>query len=192
MGDVVVITHSATVAQWSRQVAGLTGRWKTEFVLRPRVILLDERTAERLLDPTAPHLAFFAAWAMQDRHGPEAIRIVDEAIAVSTELAPPLQQAQVRAILNVMSAAMVEIWRKRMEPIDTFPESPAFKALREWMESRAEARGEAKILLRLLEKRGFVLSPAQRQKILTCSDVAQLEQWADRVLVAEKLEDVLS
>lgn len=191
MGDVLVMTHSPAIAEWSLQVAVLRGPWGTELALKPRVILVDEQAAELLLDPSAPHLAFFAAWAMQDRHGPDAIRIVDRAVAISGELPAPLQKAQVQAILNVLSPVMLETWRQRMESIASAPESPAFKLFREQIEARAEARAEAKILLRLLQQRGFVVSPEQSQRVLSCRDSVQIEAWVDRVLTAAKLEDVL-
>ena len=203
MGDVVVITHSEAVAAWSAHVAVMRGPWDSELALRPKVLLLNEQNAALLLDPEAPHLAFFAAWAMQERHGPAATRVVEQAIAVSERLDPDLRRAQVRAIFNVLSPAMLEMWRQRMETQKTAPESPQFKAFREWLEARGEARGvalgeargeargEAKILLRLLEKREFVVSPERRAQVLACTEVEQIESWVDRVLSAQTIEDVL-
>jgi len=75
--------------------------------------------------------------------------------------------------------------------VSTVPESPAFKAFREEIEARGEARGEAKILLRLLDRRGLTVSAEQRQQIQDCTDAAQIEAWVDRVLNAQTAEDVL-
>ena len=41
----------------------------------PTVMLLGEPEALALLKAPAPEMAFYAAWAMQTRHGPAAISI---------------------------------------------------------------------------------------------------------------------
>jgi hypothetical protein len=56
-------------------------------------------------------------------------------------------------------------------------------------EGRAE--GEAKILVRLLEKRFGVVSPELRERILA-ADMATVEEWAERVLDAPDLQSVFA
>lgn len=51
----------------------------TELVLTPVVLLLDTEAAE-LLDPRRPELALLAAWAMHNRHGPKAVKVVERAL----------------------------------------------------------------------------------------------------------------
>lgn len=46
------------------------------------------------------------------------------------------------------------------------------------------ALGEAKALLKFLEVRGLVLTAAQRQQILSCSDAKRLETWIERAATA--------
>ena len=57
-------------------------------------------------------------------------------------------------------------------------------------EAKGEAKGKAEMLLRLLELKGFAVSDTERERILECVDIAQLDAWADRVLIAESLADV--
>jgi hypothetical protein len=59
-------------------------------------------------------------------------------------------------------------------------------------EAKGEAKGKAEMLLKLLELKGFTVSDAERERILGCADIAQLDAWADRVLIAATLDDVLS
>lgn len=59
-------------------------------------------------------------------------------------------------------------------------------------EARAEGRveGEARLLLRLLERRGFTVSSELAARVRATSDLATIEAWADRTLDARSLEDV--
>lgn len=63
-------------------------------------------------------------------------------------------------------------------------------------EARGEARGktigEANALLRVLRSRGLPVSDDVRDRILGCTDLAQLETWLDRAVVAGRIEDVLN
>ncbi|HEY8376208.1 MAG TPA: hypothetical protein VIK91_06950 [Nannocystis sp.] len=43
-----------------------------------------------------------------------------------------------------------------------------------------------------LQLRGFRVSPAQRRRILACTDHATLDTWAARVLTAKSLAEVLA
>lgn len=49
------------------------------------------------------------------------------------------------------------------------------------------ARGEAKMLLKLVALKGFTLTDAERERILGCIDSDVLEEWADRLLTARTL-----
>lgn len=62
---------------------------------------------------------------------------------------------------------------------------------RQWA-AQGRAEGEATILLKLLQLKGFAVPEELRQRILECTDCAQLEEWAGRVLTARSLEDVFT
>lgn len=55
-------------------------------------------------------------------------------------------------------------------------------------EGHAEAR--AHILIRLLARQGIHVDVPSRQRIMSCTDVATLDQWLDRALNATRLSDV--
>lgn len=57
-------------------------------------------------------------------------------------------------------------------------------------EASGEAKGEARLLLKLLRLRGFALTPEQQARIERCTDTAQLELWAERLLAATTVADV--
>jgi len=62
-------------------------------------------------------------------------------------------------------------------------------AMRE-AEARGEARGRAEALL-LLDTRGLAVFEEQRERIMSCRDAAQLEQWLRRALSARSIDEVL-
>jgi hypothetical protein len=75
-------------------------------------------------------------------------------------------------------------------------------------ESEAEAKGEARgrtegraagqaeraadDVLDVLEMRGVAVSPAQRQEILNCRDLARLSRWLRRAVLASSADEVLA
>src|SRR5947209_1825760 len=59
-------------------------------------------------------------------------------------------------------------------------------------EDAAEAKGEAKALLKFLDARGIAMSEAQRQEILHCHDLAQLDRWLDRAARASSFDELTS
>ncbi len=198
MGDLVVITPHAHVARWARAMAKPTGALGTRVAVSPRVVWLSTAVAETLLDETRPELAFFAAWAMQDRHGRAAKRIVREAVRLAGALPEALQAPQIRAILSVVSEKMLA-WLKEtaMNPA-TMPESPWYRRYREELEARGEARGrsegkaegKAEGLLAVFAARQIAVSDATRTRVIGCNDATQLDTWIRRAATASSVEDV--
>ena len=61
-------------------------------------------------------------------------------------------------------------------------------------EGKAEgiAEGEARVLLRLLAAKHLDLSAEQQARVASCTDVAQLERWIDRVITATTATEVFA
>lgn len=55
---------------------------------------------------------------------------------------------------------------------------------------QGRAEGEARMLLRVIAARGFSLPDDIRERVASCTDIAQLEAWADRAAVATTLQEV--
>jgi Putative restriction endonuclease len=56
----------------------------------------------------------------------------------------------------------------------------------------AAARSRAESILMVMEARGIAISPAQREEILGCSDLAQLDRWLSRAAVASSADKITS
>jgi hypothetical protein len=56
--------------------------------------------------------------------------------------------------------------------------------------AEGEAKGEAQMVLRVLSARGLPVPDEIRERVLSCTDTAQLEAWGDRAATADTLDDV--
>lgn len=61
---------------------------------------------------------------------------------------------------------------------------------REEGRKEGEASGHARALLAVLEARGIKVSKAARQRVLACTDVAELERWVRRATVVKKTSEL--
>ena len=191
MGDLAVVTWSPRVARWALRAAHARGPLGTTTTLTPIVILLSGEVIDALLDEDHPELAFFAAWAMQHRHGRRARLVVRRALAVTDRLAPALREAQRRAIFSVLSERMIAFLEETTMDVSKIPETPRVRAVREQYEAfiaRSEARGQlgAKVeaLLAVLAARGLAPSEADRDRVLACTDAETLDRWITRAATA--------
>jgi len=59
-------------------------------------------------------------------------------------------------------------------------------------EAKGRAEGEAGMLLRVLAARGFEIPGQVRERVLSCTDLGQLEIWGDKAATAASLDEVFS
>jgi len=55
-----------------------------------------------------------------------------------------------------------------------------------------KAEGKAEMLLCVLAARDIAITPAIRERVLSCADLAQLETWAAKAVRANSVEDVFA
>jgi len=197
-GDLLVITSDRAVAAWARTVGQMDGPSGTALVVRPVVVQLTGDVAEILLDPAQPELAFFAAWTVHDRHGPAAQAIIERATdLIGTLPDEALRRALIRRILGMLHEKLLTIVRE-VSSMDSqkIPVSPALQRLGEEFQAmygeRLEARGEAKVLLKILAARKLAIEEGTRARILACADTSVLERWAEQAANATSIDEVFA
>ena len=57
-------------------------------------------------------------------------------------------------------------------------------------EAQGEARGTAKSILQVLERRGIAVSADQRQEILSCTNLDRLSRWLDQAVLAATVDEI--
>jgi len=200
MGDVVVITASRSVAAWAKGAAHHRGERGTSLGLTPVILLLSKDHASALLDPARPELAIFAVWAGCRGHGPSARGVAKRALELTEGLPAPLREAQVRAILAMLSQQLLASLKEMAMDVDKVPETKASRAFRVFFEKRGEARGEAQgetngrreSLLRVLAARGLSPTKEERALIAALTDVAVLDRCVQAAVTAASVGAVLA
>jgi hypothetical protein len=140
-----------------------------------------------------PELAVVATWAVSHRHGPVAKKVVARAIELTAKLPEALQEAQMNAILTLLSERMLAWLEETQMNPEKIPMSAAalkFKAsLRD--EGRVEglAEGERKALL--LQSRELSATKEERATIASCTDPARLDAWVVMAATARSVGEVL-
>jgi hypothetical protein len=187
----VVCTDDA-VARWCREPIELGAG----SVLRP--LVLGPAGVPFVTDPEVanrdPELAVLSAMAHgTDPDADKALQIAVVAMAASVGLDPQ------RSLLyyDLVVASLGEAARKALQAMD--PAKYEFQsefAKRYLSEGRAEgaakgkAEGKAELVLKLLSLKFGDVSAETRQRVETAS-MDELDLWAERVLSAQRLEDVL-
>jgi hypothetical protein len=59
-------------------------------------------------------------------------------------------------------------------------------------QAKGEAKGEAKALLTILAARGLKLTRAQRERVLVCTDLAQLEGWVRQAVTVKTTAELFA
>ncbi|WP_234023675.1 hypothetical protein [Sorangium cellulosum] len=138
---------------------------------------------------------------MHHRRGPAARKVVLRALEV-TEHHPdePLREAQARAILAVLSEAMLAALSKMAMDPDKIPETAASRRFRLFFEKRGrlegkvegKAEGKQEALLAFLTARGLSPTDQQRAQIAACTSGADLDRWIARAATAASTSEVFA
>ena len=189
----------------ARPLAG--GRWARRpiatghpgFDLAPLVIDADSTPAPD--DPgltwAAPELAVLAALTgAADLDHDDARRLVLNAIA-----AADLDEDRLETYTRLVRAAASAAARRALEALmttmfkDEFVDRIKAEGKAEGRaEGKAEGRvqGAARMVLRILGARGFDVPGPVRDRVLSCTDPGQLEDWGGKAVTAASLEDVFA
>lgn len=191
MGDLIVLTHDASVAQWAREVARAEGPSGTRLLLQPQVVLLSRTEVDRLLATRQPALAVLATWAIHDQRGPSARRVVRDALhTLTAEPDPALRATLLRAMLSMLGNPLLRVLREMLMLENVrFPVNPA---LLEVFGPDIEAFVEARALCTVIRARGWSLDATHEARIAACTDSAQLERWIANAVTAPDLDAVFA
>ncbi len=95
---------------------------------------------------------------------------------------------------DLVLAVLPKAARKRLEDlVITSPHEYQSEFARSYFgqgKAEGEALGEAKALLKILDRRGIVVPDEVRARVTECTDLDQLDAWIDQAAIAEKLDDI--
>ena len=182
----VVVCPSPATGRWARQPIR-TGH--PGFDLAPLVIDADTTPgadAPGLAD-VAPELAVLGALT-------GAVDLEEEAgqlLVLGAIADASLDEDRLETYTHLIRAATPEAARPALEALMTTTFKDEFID-RIKAEGKAEGKAEstAAMLLRLLAVQGLKVPAPVRDRVLSCTDLGQLEAWADKAMTASTLRDV--
>lgn len=81
-------------------------------------------------------------------------------------------------------------WRSLMAIELSFFRGDTAQQLREQGREQGLAQGLVGSVVRVLQRRGVVLSAEQHKRLIDCTDTVKLGDWLERAAIAETAEDV--
>lgn len=179
---VLVIAPSADVARW----AALPIQIGPGGTLQPLVLASD--AIPIVVDADAarkdPELAVLSVMA----HGQGD---VDQAVLIAlaaSQAAHELTEDRWLLYFGFIRVALSEAARKAFQML---PQGQQFfDESQQRSFEKGSREGEARAVLRVLERRGIMLSDIQRQRILECTDRDSLDRWLDRALTVASADEL--
>lgn len=180
----VVICPSPATGRWARQPIR-TGH--PGFDLVPLVIDADTVPAADApgLAAAQPELTLLAALTgAVDLEREAGQRLVLQAIRAAN-----LDEDRLETYTHLIRVATPEAARSDLEVLM----ATAFKdEFIDRIKAEGRAEGIAATLLRLLAARGLEVPAPVRDRVLSCTDLGQLEEWVDKASAASSIEDIFS
>lgn len=62
----------------------------------------------------------------------------------------------------------------------------------ERVRDEGRAQGEARLLLRILDSRSITMPDAIRERIANCTDLAELDRWADQAASIDTIDELFA
>lgn len=157
----------------------------------------DEALRKRVLLPALARLSLLSLkWSSRSGDVLEDLQrcaaLVEEVAAAPNGVAA--LSALVSYLLEVSQVAPAHLasFFRQLGPRTEEAYMTGAQILRDEGRAEGEARGEARALLRVLDRRGITLSEVERARIERCVDIAQLERWLDRALLASSSADLFA
>ena len=185
----IVITQSSSTAKWASRPIRFGFRDWHSLTVRPLVlgpdnvpVIADERQAEKDVP-----LAVLSA--MTHGRGPQAPAILESLAAALRTIDADSAAVFVQFVDSCLADPQAkQMWRDLMTAIQYFWRHPLAEQVR--AEGREQGLEQGRIqdrqemTLRILEWRGIPVPDSVRERVMACTDLAQLEVWAQRAVRA--------
>jgi hypothetical protein len=185
----IVITQSSATARWASRPIQLGVRDRPSLTVRPLVlgpdnvpVIADGQSAERDVP-----LAVLSA--MTHGRGAQATAILESLAGALRTIDSDSAAVFVQFVDSCLADPQAkQIWRDLMAAVQYFWRHPLAEKVRE--EGRIQDRTE--MILHILEWRGIPVPDAVRQRVMSCTDLDRLEEWARRAVHAATAEDLFT
>ncbi|MFF0490321.1 hypothetical protein ACFYTQ_14990 [Nocardia sp. NPDC004068] len=201
----VIVCHDPITAKWARRPIRVeVGDWVSMTVL-PFVLGPDNVPIVTDTDSAAADIPLATLSAVTHAADPRIGAILNTLATVLKRLDPGDEDRVIFRELTELglgATPAADLWRKLMPVDSSFFRSETARRVR--AEARAEGLAEGKAeglvegkaealtgsILRILTRRGIDLTDADRERITSCTDLAQLDVWLERAITAETATEV--
>jgi len=194
-----VVTTDEATTRWAAQPIplGPAGFVLTPLVLGPSMVPI---VTDLAAAAEAPELAVLSAMA----HGRDAADIAAGVAHAALLAVDGLDEERARLYADLVHSRLGDLARAALEALMESGKyeyqsdfAKKYIALgRSQGEAQGEAKGEAKgriaAIFALLDARGVAVAEAERERILACRDLAQLDRWVVRAATAASLDVVFA
>lgn len=181
----VVFCPDRAVAQWYRRMLEPDGL--SSLPLQPAVFTPDDvpLIVDVDLARANPALAVLSAICHGDH--PDATGMFPALAEALRSLGPNRATLYYDVVLCGLPVAARKSWEEFMTIAASEYHSELFRKLA----AQHEARGEGQAVLTVLDARGIQVPAAVRERILACTDMAQLDVWLRRAATATAADDII-
>ncbi|MGY5055343.1 hypothetical protein ACWDFR_14840 [Streptomyces sp. 900105755] len=179
----IVITQNSATARWAAQPIRLGLRGWESLTVRPLVlgpdnvpVIADEREAVR----DVPLAVLSAMTHGRGRQAPAILESLAAALrTIDRDSAAVFVQFVDSCLVDPQAKQM---WRDLMTAMQYFWRHPLAEQVREEGREEGRVQERAEMVLRVLEWRGIAVSDSVRERVGACTDLHQLEIWAQRAV----------
>jgi hypothetical protein len=182
----LVFTADPHTAAWCAEPIELGPGWK----LRPFVVGPDQmpKITDLARSGAAVELAVLSALA--HAADPDVSDMIEALPAILATTDPDNAIRYAEIVATVLRGSALNVWEAIMGTKTFEFQSRYARRLRAEGEAKGRAEGEARLLLRMLAGRSIDVPDDIRTRIIECTDVDQIEAWADRALTATSIHDL--
>ncbi|ANH91619.1 hypothetical protein A8713_10895 [Streptomyces sp. SAT1] len=189
----IVTTQSSATARWASRPIRLGFPGWHSLTVRPLVlgpdnvpVIADERQAERDVP-----LAVLSA--MTHGRGPQVPAILKSLASALGTIDPDNAAVFVQFVDSCLADPQAQqMWREMMTAIQYFWRHPLAEQVREEGREQGRLQARREMTLRIMEWRGIPVTDAIRERVSTCTDLDQLEAWAQRAVRAADAEELFA
>ncbi|MGW2572514.1 hypothetical protein [Streptomyces sp. NPDC001537] len=179
----IVTTQCRSTARWAAEPIHLGVSGRPSLTVRPLVLgpdnvplISDAREAERDVP-----LAVLSA--MTHGRGRQAAAILESLAAALKTIDADSAAAFAQFVDSCLADPQVkQMWRDLMTAMQYFWRHPLAEQVREEGREQGRVQERAEMVLRVLEWRGIAVSDSVRGRVDACTDLDQLEIWAQRAV----------
>lgn len=193
--SLLVLTFDEDVCRWARKLHDLGPCMAfAPLVIGPTDLPTIATIEQALANPDLAVLTALAHLGSRDtevagRHEPEVLRVFEAMLRTQRSEA---RQKFLSLLHGAARGPLRGILERLTEAYGMGALEMIYKEGEAEGEARGRAEGEAKALLKILRARGLAIDAAAEARILATRDLALLDRWLERALVASSVDEVLA